>query len=41
MAEKEQGGGEKEIREGKAKILFPDEEHVFYNPVQELNRDLR
>ena len=30
-----------EIREGKAKILFPKENDVFYNPVQQLNRDLR
>lgn len=30
-----------EIQEGKAKILFPNSNEVFYNPVQEFNRDLR
>ena len=30
-----------EITEGRAKILFPDTNEVFYNPVQEFNRDLR
>ena len=30
-----------EIREGKAAILFPSQNEVFYNPVQEFNRDLR
>lgn len=30
-----------EIREGKATILFPSQNEVFYNPVQEFNRDLR
>lgn len=29
------------IQEGKATILFPKTEEVFYNPVQEFNRDLR
>jgi tRNA (guanine26-N2/guanine27-N2)-dimethyltransferase len=27
-------------REGQAEILFPKTEEVFYNPVQEFNRDL-
>lgn len=30
-----------EIREGKAKICVPGTSKVFYNPVQEFNRDLR
>lgn len=30
-----------EIREGKAKIRVPSSSKVFYNPVQEFNRDLR
>ena len=30
-----------EIPEGKAKILFPKANSVFYNPVQIFNRDLR
>ena len=30
-----------EIAEGRAKILFPSTNEVFYNPVQEFNRDLR
>lgn len=30
-----------EIREGKAKICVPGASKVFYNPVQEFNRDLR
>jgi tRNA (guanine26-N2/guanine27-N2)-dimethyltransferase len=29
-----------EITEGRAKILFPSSNEVFYNPVQEFNRDL-
>ena len=30
------------ITEGKAQICFPgSEDNVFYNPVQEFNRDLR
>ena len=29
-----------EVKEGKAVVLFPDSESVFYNPVQEFNRDL-
>jgi tRNA G26 N,N-dimethylase Trm1 len=29
------------IAEGKAKILLSSAGHVFYNPVQEFNRDLR
>uniref|UniRef100_A0A3Q2T8Y3 tRNA (guanine(26)-N(2))-dimethyltransferase n=1 Tax=Fundulus heteroclitus TaxID=8078 RepID=A0A3Q2T8Y3_FUNHE len=32
--------GETVVREGKAAILFPDANEVFYNPVQEFNRDL-
>ena len=36
-------GGEDcvKVREGKTRILFPRGNWVFYNPVQELNRDLR
>lgn len=29
------------ITEGRASILFPSSNEVFYNPVQEFNRDLR
>ncbi|KAL7834152.1 hypothetical protein AOLI_G00291120 [Acnodon oligacanthus] len=32
--------GETVVREGKAAILFPNANEVFYNPVQEFNRDL-
>ncbi|XP_051528168.1 tRNA (guanine(26)-N(2))-dimethyltransferase [Myxocyprinus asiaticus] len=32
--------GETVVREGKATILFPSANEVFYNPVQEFNRDL-
>uniref|UniRef100_H3B3T1 tRNA (guanine(26)-N(2))-dimethyltransferase n=1 Tax=Latimeria chalumnae TaxID=7897 RepID=H3B3T1_LATCH len=32
--------GEAVIIEGKAKIIFPNKNEVFYNPVQEFNRDL-
>lgn len=32
--------GETVVKEGKASILFPDAGEVFYNPVQEFNRDL-
>lgn len=32
--------GETVIKEGKASILFPSANEVFYNPVQEFNRDL-
>ncbi|XP_062979339.1 tRNA (guanine(26)-N(2))-dimethyltransferase isoform X2 [Elgaria multicarinata webbii] len=32
--------GETLITEGKAKIIFPSANEVFYNPVQEFNRDL-
>ncbi|KAL1005723.1 hypothetical protein UPYG_G00063160 [Umbra pygmaea] len=32
--------GETVVREGKAHILFPSANEVFYNPVQEFNRDL-
>lgn len=28
------------VKEGKAAILFPSANEVFYNPVQEFNRDL-
>ncbi|CDO96258.1 unnamed protein product [Kluyveromyces dobzhanskii CBS 2104] len=28
------------VQEGDAKILFPNEETVFYNPIQQFNRDL-
>ena len=30
-----------EVVEGRARIHFPSRNEVFYNPVQELNRDLR
>lgn len=33
--------GRVEVTEGRAHILFPDSNEVFYNPVQEFNRDLR
>lgn len=39
MSSTEVGNGVK-ITEGKAEILFPDSNSVFYNPVQEFNRDL-
>lgn len=32
--------GETMVKEGKAAILFPSANEVFYNPVQEFNRDL-
>lgn len=32
--------GETVVKEGKAAILFPGANEVFYNPVQEFNRDL-
>lgn len=32
--------GETVVKEGKASILFPNANEVFYNPVQEFNRDL-
>ncbi|KAL8211723.1 UNVERIFIED_CONTAM: tRNA methyltransferase 1 [Gekko kuhli] len=32
--------GETVITEGKAKIIFPSANEVFYNPVQQFNRDL-
>ena len=35
------GGGGVEVKEGHATILFPSRNKVFYNPVQEFNRDLR
>ena len=28
------------VKEGKAEILYPKGNSVFYNPVQEFNRDL-
>ena len=28
------------IKEGKVEIIFPDANSVFYNPVQEFNRDI-
>ena len=35
------GGDGVEVKEGYATILFPSRNRVFYNPVQEFNRDLR
>ncbi|KAF4094423.1 hypothetical protein AMELA_G00015190 [Ameiurus melas] len=32
--------GETVVKEGKASVLFPGANQVFYNPVQEFNRDL-
>uniref|UniRef100_A0A665VYM1 tRNA (guanine(26)-N(2))-dimethyltransferase n=1 Tax=Echeneis naucrates TaxID=173247 RepID=A0A665VYM1_ECHNA len=32
--------GETVVKEGRASILFPNANEVFYNPVQEFNRDL-
>jgi len=32
--------GRQVVTEGKAEIVFPSEKDVFYNPVQEFNRDL-
>ena len=29
------------VKEGQAEILFPSSNEVFYNPVQEFNRDIR
>lgn len=29
------------VTEGKAEVLFPSSHDVFYNPVQEFNRDIR
>lgn len=29
------------VTEGQAEVLFPASHDVFYNPVQEFNRDLR
>ena len=29
------------VNEGEAEILFPSSNEVFYNPVQEFNRDMR
>ena len=39
--ESEARGGGVEVKEGRATILFPSRNKVFYNPVQEFNRDLR
>ena len=41
--EAEQGVGseKKVITEGKAEVLLSSARNVFYNPVQEFNRDLR
>ncbi|KAJ1161033.1 hypothetical protein NDU88_001521 [Pleurodeles waltl] len=36
----EAGSGETVIEEGSTKIIFPNANEVFYNPVQEFNRDL-
>ncbi|XP_063148569.1 tRNA (guanine(26)-N(2))-dimethyltransferase isoform X2 [Candoia aspera] len=38
-SESTENGG-KIITEGKAKVVFPNANEVFYNPVQEFNRDL-
>ncbi|XP_053320913.1 tRNA (guanine(26)-N(2))-dimethyltransferase isoform X2 [Spea bombifrons] len=35
-----EGPGETIITEGKAKVIYPSANQVFYNPVQEFNRDL-
>ncbi|KAM8972509.1 tRNA (guanine(26)-N(2))-dimethyltransferase [Pelodytes ibericus] len=35
-----EGPGETVIIEGKAKVIYPNANQVFYNPVQEFNRDL-
>uniref|UniRef100_A0A1A8J7G6 tRNA (guanine(26)-N(2))-dimethyltransferase n=1 Tax=Nothobranchius kuhntae TaxID=321403 RepID=A0A1A8J7G6_NOTKU len=40
MASEDLLPGETVVREGKASILFPSANEVFYNPVQEFNRDL-
>lgn len=32
--------GETVVKEGRANILYPNANEVFYNPVQEFNRDL-
>ncbi|XP_064355377.1 tRNA (guanine(26)-N(2))-dimethyltransferase isoform X2 [Dromaius novaehollandiae] len=34
------GAGETLVAEGRARIIFPSANEVFYNPVQEFNRDL-
>ncbi|KXS19358.1 N2,N2-dimethylguanosine tRNA methyltransferase [Gonapodya prolifera JEL478] len=34
------GGTYVSVREGSAVILFPDDDSVFYNPVQQFNRDM-
>lgn len=38
MQESEEGTS---ISEGQARVFFPGVKDVFYNPVQEFNRDLR
>lgn len=40
MDDERQVSKEKVIHEGKAKIIFPNSNEVFYNPVQVFNRDL-
>ena len=40
-AKSEVPSGFTELTEGRARILFPSSNEVFYNPVQEFNRDLR
>ena len=40
-AEGGRGGRGVEVKEGRATILFPSRNQVFYNPAQEFNRDLR
>ncbi|KAM4676225.1 tRNA (guanine(26)-N(2))-dimethyltransferase isoform 2-T2 [Discoglossus pictus] len=35
-----EGAGETVITEGKASVIYPNANQVFYNPVQEFNRDL-
>lgn len=40
VAEDPPGPGEVLITEGRATVVFPNGNEVFYNPVQEFNRDL-
>ncbi|KAG0237884.1 tRNA methyltransferase 1 [Actinomortierella wolfii] len=40
LLEKPVPEGFKKVTEGKATILFPDTNEVFYNPIQEFNRDI-
>jgi len=37
----QRSGDSVKVTEGSATILFPNTNEVFYNPVQEFNRDLR